>query len=380
MDKRKEFTQSLVSNLKSKISEFKNKKNKDRAERKNELDFEINKDLVNKFKKNHQSSLLQDNVNPLIINGSLPKETNTNGVLGNIKGNTNSDIQQPLSTTSKDSNNIILNKITQSNNIALSSLNHDHNNNNQHLNLNSQQTKSFPIKSKEHNNTPISNDLFTQQQTESKKIFNINSLLPNNTNNNTTTNLKSIPKKNSFSYTTTSIPLNKQNILYNTTNNNNNTNYTKLTSTKDKIHNFMNNLNTNKQTINKEQKPPTYTFNTYADSKYEPSLRERTTYVSSKYNSRKDGLDDFADFSLKNNRTDSLTKQKTFSNDNLFFLNEIPQKKKEKQFGNITQSEVRALAGKIRFLSHEDIRLMDKNVIEELISLSNVIKRTFDNK
>jgi predicted house-cleaning noncanonical NTP pyrophosphatase (MazG superfamily) len=28
MDKRKEFTQSLVSNLKSKISEFKNKKTK----------------------------------------------------------------------------------------------------------------------------------------------------------------------------------------------------------------------------------------------------------------------------------------------------------------------------------------------------------------
>ena len=376
MDKRKEFTQNLVSNLKSKISEFKNKKNKDRAERKNELDFEINKDLVNKFKKNHQSSL-HDNVNPLIINGSVPKDTNINGVLGNIKGNTNSEIQQPLSTTSKDSNNILLNKITQSVPLNIND------NNNQHLNLNSQQTKSFPIKSKEHNNTPISNDLFTpQQQTESKKTFNINSLLPNNNNNNnTTTNLKSIPKKNSFSYTTTSIPLNKQNILYNTTNNNNNnTNYTKLTSTKDKIHTFMNNLNTNKQTINKEQKPPIYTFNTYADTKYEPSLRERTTYVSSKYNSRKDGLDDFADFSLKNNRTDSLTKQKTFSNDNLFFLNEIPQKKKEKQFGNITQSEVRALAGKIRFLSNEDIRLMDKNVIEELISLSNVIKRTFDNK
>ena len=366
MDKRKEFTQNLVSNLKSKISEFKNKKNKDRAERKNELDFEINKDLVNKFKKNHQSSLLQDNVNPLIINGSLPKETNTNDMLGNIKGNTNSEIQQPLSTTSKDSNNIILNKITQSKN-CLSSLNQDNN---------IQQTKS-----KEYSNTPINNDLFTPQQTESKKTFNINSLLPNNNNNNnTTTNLKSIPKKNSFSYTTTSIPLNKQNILYNATTNNNNTNYTKLTSTKDKIHTFMNNLNTNKQTINKEQKPPIYTFNTYADTKYEPSLRERTTYVSSKYNTRKDGLDDFADFSLKNNRTDSLTKQKTFSNDNLFFLNEIPQKKKEKQFGNITQSEVRALAGKIRFLSNEDIRLMDKNVIEELISLSNVIKRTFDNK
>ena len=53
---RKEFTQGIVNELKQKIYEFKNKKQSEKAERKNELDFEINQDLVNKFKRNHNAS------------------------------------------------------------------------------------------------------------------------------------------------------------------------------------------------------------------------------------------------------------------------------------------------------------------------------------
>lgn len=53
---RQEFTQGIVNELKQKISEFKNIRQNERAERKNELDFEINKDLVNQFKRNHESS------------------------------------------------------------------------------------------------------------------------------------------------------------------------------------------------------------------------------------------------------------------------------------------------------------------------------------
>ena len=53
MDSKKEFTQNIVNDLKEKISEFKNRKNKEKNERKNELDFEINKDLIDKFRKNH---------------------------------------------------------------------------------------------------------------------------------------------------------------------------------------------------------------------------------------------------------------------------------------------------------------------------------------
>ena len=45
---RREFTQSIVNNLKQKITEFRGRKKKEQMERRNELDFEINKDLVNK--------------------------------------------------------------------------------------------------------------------------------------------------------------------------------------------------------------------------------------------------------------------------------------------------------------------------------------------
>ena len=55
---RKEFPQGIVNELKQKIYEFKNKKQSEKAERKNELGFEINQDLVNKFKRNHKSSSL----------------------------------------------------------------------------------------------------------------------------------------------------------------------------------------------------------------------------------------------------------------------------------------------------------------------------------
>ena len=381
MDKRKEFTQTLVSNLKSKISEFKDKKNKDRAERKNELDFEINKDLVNKFKKNHQSSL-HDNVNNQnanqVLNGSFTKETNTHNLIYNIKGNYDSE-KQP--TPSKDNNNInLLNNIIKSNvPNSTSSLNKQNIIPNIHSNSSKttfslpkqnieQNTKISLNKSRDHIN--VDNTTSLQQNIQSKKIDIMKSLLNNN---------KTIPKKNSFSYAS-SIPINKQNPLYNYN--------TNPPSTKEKIQKFVYNLDDNKGSLQQraletKQKIPKYTFNTFADAKYEPSLKERNVYVSNKYNSKNNDneLNDFADFSLKRNRNDSSsTKQRTFSSDNLTFKNELPQKKNSKQFGNITQNEIRALAGKIRFLSNEDIRLMDKNVIEELLSLSNVIKRTFENK
>ena len=59
---RREFTQSIVNNLKQKITEFRGRKKKEQMERRNELDFEINKDLVNKFKKKH-SATTEININ-----------------------------------------------------------------------------------------------------------------------------------------------------------------------------------------------------------------------------------------------------------------------------------------------------------------------------
>ena len=407
MDKKREFTQNLVSNLKSKISEFKNKKNKDRAERKNELDFEINKDLVNKFKKNHQSNLY-DNSKPSntnqILNGSFNQDSNKNNLLYNIKGNYDSEKQLGNNYPKEQSNNNnILTNIRKSNTSGGStSLQQNYI---QNINLNQQQqlppkTTNFVFPKSNNNEQNIkfslnksrdninvdNNNALTQQKIESKKNDIMKSLLSTN---------KGISKKNSFSYASAipnnlnnnnnNINTNNQKVIYSYSNN-----YTNPSSTKDKIKNFVyhlddsNNKMSLQQKANEKDKIPKYNYNTFADTKYQPSLRERTTYVSSKYNTRKnnvDALGDFADFSIKkDNNNLSFSKQRTFSSDNVTYINDNTQKKTSKQFGNINQAEVRALAGKIRFLSNEDIRLMDRNVIEELLSLANVIKRTFDNK
>ena len=79
---RREFTQSIVSNLKEKISEFKNRKKQEKLERKNELDFEINQDLINQFKK-HRSG--NSNID---INEKINEEKRNLG----ITSNPNSDI------------------------------------------------------------------------------------------------------------------------------------------------------------------------------------------------------------------------------------------------------------------------------------------------
>jgi hypothetical protein len=49
--RKKQFTQDIVSDIKSKIKEFKIQKEQARSERSNELDIEINKELINKFRK-----------------------------------------------------------------------------------------------------------------------------------------------------------------------------------------------------------------------------------------------------------------------------------------------------------------------------------------
>ena len=55
--------------LKEKIQEFKNRKQKENAERVDVLNFEINKDLVNQFKKNKGEGNIESNkVNPLASN------------------------------------------------------------------------------------------------------------------------------------------------------------------------------------------------------------------------------------------------------------------------------------------------------------------------
>lgn len=67
--RKKQFTQSIVSDIKSKIKEFKTKKELARSERNDALDFVINKDLVNKFRKVHP---LPNSPSPSITTPSEP--------------------------------------------------------------------------------------------------------------------------------------------------------------------------------------------------------------------------------------------------------------------------------------------------------------------
>lgn len=62
VNQKKEWTKGLISDLKGKISEFKNIKEKEKYSRKDELNFEINHDLINQFKKNKQDIRIENNI------------------------------------------------------------------------------------------------------------------------------------------------------------------------------------------------------------------------------------------------------------------------------------------------------------------------------
>ena len=72
---RREFSQNIVNNLKQKFTEFRGRKKKELMERRNELEFEINKDLGNKFKKKHSVT------NEININQRLNEEKRNLGII-----------------------------------------------------------------------------------------------------------------------------------------------------------------------------------------------------------------------------------------------------------------------------------------------------------
>ena len=359
---KKEFTKNIVNNLKEKISEFKSKKEHERAERKNELDFEINKDLVNQFKKNHTASLNgPSNINELIKNEkkNLQQEQqqspqvkktpiDLNNLAFNVKGNL-------------DSSNISIDRAKEkqnSNSKKDDLLNFDFNiqnirksNTNTYTNY-----KSNNPTSKYTLNQTYSRDNSEEKtrnaKVESKKTEIMNSLF----------NQVEITKKNTYSskrpYTS---------------------NISSYTSTKDKIKDFVFKLDDRKTSaMNRDYKVPKYNYSSSINNeKYTPSFPTRTAYVSSGYLKKQstNDLDGFADFSIgKKNDTSFSSKQRTFSPDN---LNLTIGNKNTKKISSITPAEVRALSGKIRFLSNEEIRQMDRGLIDELLSLAKVIQRTF---
>lgn len=364
---KKEFTKNIVNNLKEKISEFKSKKEHERAERKNELDFEINKDLVNQFKKNHGASLNgpSTNINDLIKNEkqNLQQEQqqspqvkktpiDLNNLAFNVKGNLDSSNISIDRTKEKQNSNSkkddILNFDFNIQNIRKSNTNtyNNYKSNNPTSKYTLNQTYSRDNSEEKTRNAKV----------ESKKTEIMNSLF----------NQVEITKKNTYSskrpYTS---------------------NITSYTSTKDKIKDFVFKLDDHKTSINRDYKVPKYNYSSNINNeKYTPSFPTRTAYVSSGYLKKQSNndLDGFADFSInKKNDTSFSAKQRTFSSDNLNF--DIGIKQSSKKISSITPAEVRALSGKIRFLSNEEIRQMDRVLIDELLSLAKVIQRTFgDNK
>lgn len=378
-NRKKEFTQNIVSNLKQKISEFKNKKEHERAERKNELDFEINKDLVNQFKKNHTESLASGTGNPTLNLQNLIKnekqgmeqpnpisqtKSKINNLAYNLKGNldssSNSIEQQSNTKQNYNSNNDALNFDFDLKNIRKSNTNtynnYQSNKNPSKYGLNSGLSHSRDNSEERNRNSKV----------ESKKVELMNSLIN-----------KDVPKK---SYPISSKPSLGNRVPYPSISGG----ISSYTSTKDKIKDFVYKLDDKKNSpvAAREYKIPKYNFNSNTvNDRYTPSFPSRTAYVSSGYNKKQNNndLDGFADFSIRDNKKDtSFTKQRTFSSDNLNFEVGL---KSSKKVCPINSSDVRALSSKIRFLSIEDIKQMDRILIDELISLSNVIKRTFvDNK
>ena len=189
---------------------------------------------------------------------------------------------------------------------------------------------------------------------------------------------------------------------FNTLNNNNND----IGSTKEKIKNLTSKLEDKKiYNNNNNYKIPKFNssknnFNIDFSSKYKYNSNNNNNNNNNKnlfninnnknniYNNlynKDDGLDGFADFSTKKLNLEPKEKSsriRTYSSNSLrnyqnnFDFNNINSKNGK---NIINENDIRNLTGKIRFLTHNDIKNMNKSTIDELLSLANTIKRIFEN-
>ena len=399
---RREFTQSIVSNLKEKISEFKNRKKQEQSERKNELDFEINKDLINKFKK-HRSG--NSNID---LNEKINEEKKNLGIISNLTPNTNLDLN------SKGIKNNNYNEIIPPQTIKSQS------NNNLNYNLNMKNI----LENKGNLQSLINN--ITNPQPEKENINNNNDLnfnfihksrtdnyIPSLTNENKTNNQNEI---NSYQRNKVKSSLNSKREY----NKNNNENNERINIKKERI---MNDLfkDNERKTTKRAVSPNIFSVKNYyfsndfsndkfknLASKYEEDRKSKdfnigknylnnntkskyefTTKFSSKntnnfLNNDNDNLDNFADFTIRKS-VNQVQKNKNFGNNNLNVLNfDYPtskntfnDKKNNSSLVSINENDIRALSSKIRFLTKEEIKNMNRSLIDELISLSNSIRRVF---
>ena len=400
---RREFTQSIVSNLKEKISEFKNRKKQEQSERKNELDFEINKDLINKFKK-HRSG--NSNID---INEKINEEKKNLGIISNLTPNTNLDLN------SKGIKNNNYNEIIPPQTIKSQS------NNNLNYNLNMKNilenkgnlqslinniTNPQPEKENINNNNDLNFNFIHKSRTD-------NNYIPSLTNENKTNKQNEI---NSYQRNKFKSSLNSKREY----NKNNNENNERINIKKERI---MNDLfkDNERKTTKRAVSPNIFSVKNYyfsndfsndkfknLASKYEEDRKSKDFNISKNYlnnntkskyefttkfsskntnnflNNDNDNLDNFADFTIRKS-VNQVQKNKNFGNNNLNVLNfDYPtskntfnDKKNNSSLVSINENDIRALSSKIRFLTKEEIKNMNRSLIDELISLSNSIRRVF---
>ena len=400
---RREFTHSIVSNLKEKISEFKNRKKQEQSERKNELDFEINKDLINKFKK-HRSG--NSNID---INEKINEEKKNLGIISNLTPNTNLDLN------SKGIKNNNYNEIIPPQTIKSQS------NNNLNYNLNMKNilenkgnlqslinniTNPQPEKENINNNNDLNFNFIHKSRTD-------NNYIPSLTNENKTNNQNEI---NSYQRNKFKSSLNSKREY----NKNNNENNERINIKKERI---MNDLfkDNERKTTKRAVSPNIFSVKNYyfsndfsndkfknLASKYEEDRKSKDFNISKNYlnnntkskyefttkfsskntnnflNNDNDNLDNFADFTIRKS-VNQVQKNKNFGNNNLNVLNfDYPtskntfnDKKNNSSLVSINENDIRALSSKIRFLTKEEIKNMNRSLIDELISLSNSIRRVF---
>ena len=405
MDAKKEFTQNIVNNLKEKISEFKNRK---KPERKDELDFEINKELIDKFRKNHSGNSNID------INERINEEKKNLGILINPNPNEDNKLNKILNNfenvtqqnkKSQSNNNLNIQSLLENKGNLQNLINNFTNQPEKEI-KNNENDLNFIHKSKSNYNTLNSNLNQNNENIYKKDLLNNN--IKNETNDNNNDREKQINLK-------------KEEIMKDLLKNNNNDKKRKLSmveknsirsnsfslenyfsneGSKDKLKILQkqlesNNYNNNKKKLNNYNGIPKYNYknnNKVNDKiKYDFSSKFYNKNTNNLYKNNNNEIDNFADFTLKKGMNDKETLRiRTYSsskvNNNINFnFDFITSKSNLNIYNNknsnsniiLNENEIRALSCKIRFLSKEDIKNMNKTLIDELLSLSNSIKRTF---
>ena len=390
MDAKKEFTQNIVNNLKEKISEFKNRK---KPERKDELDFEINKELIDKFRKNHSGNSNID------INERINEEKKNLGILINPNPNEDNKLNKILNNfenvtqqnkKSQSNNNLNLQSILENKGNLQNLINNFSNqpekeikNNENDLNYIHKSKTNYSMLNNNLNQNNENNE--REKQINIKKEEIMKDLLKNN--NIEKKRKLSIGEKNSIRSNSFSLE-----------------NYFSNEGSKDKLKslqkqlesNNFNNNNNNKKLNNNYNGIPKYNYknnNKLNDKiKYDYSNKLYNKNTNNLYKNNNNEIDNFADFTLKKGIKDNKEplRTRTFSsnkvNNNINFNFDFTSSKSNLNIYNsknsnsnliLNENEIRSLSSKIRFLSKEDIKNMNKTLIDELLSLSNSIKRTF---